>query len=257
MITSMQNNQVKYWRKLSSMKERKSSGQYLIEGHHLVEEAMTYAREHIAQMILRSDIANDHLINFYESKNISISIVTKEIADSISETKTNQGIFALMSMYPAEITLKMERPILCLDAVQDPGNVGTLIRSADACGFEAVILGEGCANLYNPKTIRSAQGSHFHISVIQDELNSWIKKIKDNNFAVYGSAIDVSSIDYDQVEPQSKFALVIGNEGAGVSKDILAMTDQNLHIPLRGQAESLNAAIAGSILMYGLYDANN
>jgi TrmH family RNA methyltransferase len=138
-----------------------------------------------------------------------------------------------------------------IDAVQDPGNVGTMIRTADAAGIDAVILGKGTADAYNPKTVRSAQGSHFHIPILKGDLSDWLRAFKSQKIPVYGTSLK-DSVTYNHVEPQSRFALIMGNEGSGLSQELLVKTDMNLKIPLLGQAESLNVAVATGILLYTL-----
>jgi TrmH family RNA methyltransferase len=141
--------------------------------------------------------------------------------------------------------------LLLIDAVQDPGNIGTMIRTADAAGIDAVILGEGCADLYNPKVVRSTQGSLFHMPVIKGNLSEIIDELKQIGTPVYGTALEGAS-PFEEVEKSSRFALLVGNEGQGVSKELLEKTTKNLYIPIYGKSESLNVGIAAGILMYHL-----
>lgn len=141
------------------------------------------------------------------------------------------------------------RKLLLVDAVQDPGNIGTMIRTADAAGIDAVVLGKGSADAYNPKTLRSAQGSHFHIPIIRGDLADWIEDLQDREVKVYGTALQ-EAVVYTEVETSGSFALIVGNEGSGIHPQLLAKTDQNVIIPILGQAESLNVAVATGILLY-------
>ena len=141
--------------------------------------------------------------------------------------------------------------MLLIDAVQDPGNIGTMIRTADAVGLDAVILGKGCADIYNPKTLRAAQGSHFHIPVVREELTECVDFLQDQGVPVFGTALDEDAVPYSDIHHTGAFAIIMGNEGSGIQPQLLAMTDQNIIIPILGQAESLNVAVATGIVLYG------
>ncbi len=167
----------------------------------------------------------------------------------MTETETPQHIAAVCTV-PVFEEKKVER-LLLLDAVQDPGNLGTLIRTADAAGLDAVILGEGTVDAFNGKTLRSAQGSHFHLPILKQSLQQAIMKLKERGLPVYGSALKDAK-EYKSVTAEGPFALIVGNEGAGIDPEILQMTDQNLYVPMYGQAESLNVAVAAAVLVYHL-----
>lgn len=251
-IMSINNPQVKDWRKLQTRKERKKKKAYLIEGFHLIEEAMKHQKDQITKVIVREDLLESDefqniLKNFSEE---DIVVVTKKIADGISTTETNQGIFAEIEMVEKKLPSMIERPFLLLDAVQDPGNVGTMIRTADAAGFQGVILGKGSVDLYNDKTLRAAQGSHFHLEIFEGELTEFIEEFKENNLPILGTALNQEAKSYKGLTIDSAFGLIVGNEGAGVSESVLELVDHNVYIPMKGQAESLNVAIAASILMF-------
>lgn len=248
MLTPASNKQMKEWRKLTRKKYRQQLKRYLIEGDHLVEEAINSGQT------IHELIATEEALDRYEAtlQGRDVYIISKQVAEDISDTVTNQGIFATINMPDVQIELAAMRQILVLDAVQDPGNVGTLIRTADAAGFQAVILGQGTVDLYNPKVLRSAQGSHFHLPIIDADLQKWIPQAQAAGFDLFGSCLDETAKPYKEAVPSSMFALIVGNEGNGIRADILALTDYNLYIPMQGQAESLNVAIAGSILMFHL-----
>lgn len=248
-IQSPKNERVKKWKKLLKRKGREELQQYLIEGFHLIEEALR-AELPLAELIIREDIAEDKRPVFPDSK---IIVVSKEVAKVISETENSQGVYAVMDKPHLNAGKTIERPFLMVDAVQDPGNLGTMIRSADAAGFQGVILGNGTVDAYNPKTIRAAQGSHFHITLIDDEIEEWISRFQNKGFKVYGTALDDKAESYSVIHHTDPFALIVGNEGSGVRNNILSLTDSNLYIPIKGKAESLNVTIAASILMFSLY----
>lgn len=126
-----------------------------------------------------------------------------------------------------------------------------MIRTADAAGIDAVVLGEGTADPYNGKTLRSAQGSHFHIPILKRPLDEFTAELKSQGVSIYGTALE-NGAAYQSVKPEESFALIVGNEGAGVDAGLLQKTDLNLYVPLYGQAESLNVAVAAAILVYHL-----
>lgn len=247
-IESTQNKQVKEWKKLLSRKGRKKQKKYIIEGVHLVEEAKRYGAS-IDTLLIREDKVTE----YKELVTDSSLIISKEVSHVLTDAITDQGILAIVNIDEEKDAVGLDKPILLVDEVQDPGNIGTLIRSADAAGFGAVVLGEGSADLYNPKTIRSTQGSHFHLTVIQDELEKWVDRLQSEGLPVYGTALDGRAVSHRTVSPRRSFGLIVGNEGSGVNPTLLNKTTQNLYIPIKGKAESLNVAVAGSILMFALY----
>ena len=137
-----------------------------------------------------------------------------------------------------------------LDRVQDPGNAGTIVRTADAAGFTGVIFGAGSVDPYNDKVLRSMQGSHFHLPIYQTDLSSVITYFNEHQYPVYGTALDVRAKDFRDVSATENMALILGNESKGVSKEILEITSDNLYIPIYGKSESLNVAVAAGILIY-------
>lgn len=247
-IESVQNKQVKEWKKLLTRKGRNKQQKYLIEGDHLVEEAIK-SEQSIDTIIIRGDRADEYNTFGLEVNQV---IITSEIADLLSDTVTNQGVFAVMEIIEETEKIEGKKPVLMLDEVQDPGNLGTLIRTTDAAGFEGVIIGKGSVDLYNPKALRSAQGSHFHLPVIHADLSRWIDWFEERKIAVYGTALDSRAISYRELSPTDSFALIVGNEGSGVNADILNKTTENLYIPIKGKAESLNVAVAAGVLMFAL-----
>jgi TrmH family RNA methyltransferase len=246
-IESAQNALVKHWKKLvTTRKEREKSGEFIVEGFHLVEEALKN-KQQIVQLIVREGV---DLPLLWDIDNVMMVEVTDSIAKEIAETETSQGVFAHCKQLVVDDTARGEwRKLLLVDAVQDPGNIGTMIRTADAAGIDAVILGKGCADAWNPKTLRSGQGSHFHIPVVRGELAEWIEELKGNGVQVYGTALQ-EAVEYTAVEPSDQFALIVGNEGSGIHPQLLDKTDQNVIIPIFGKAESLNVAVATGILLY-------
>lgn len=242
-ITSAQNEYIKMLSKLSSKKHREEAGVFLAEG------------EHLAEMVCASDYQVDNLImtEEYYGKNTekfqqNVIIVPESIMSKISDAKTPQGVVAIVNLPQNNTKLTVGRYIYC-DNLQDPGNIGTIIRTADAFSFSGVILSKGCADVFSPKVIRSTQGSLFNISVLTEVDVEFLHEVKQNfkitSTALYGDCVAVKEMN---VEKNQIF--VIGNEGSGVSREILEISDEIVYIPMSGKAESLNAAVAASILMY-------
>nr|WP_205685175.1 RNA methyltransferase [Peribacillus acanthi] len=225
-------------------KERDKSGLFLVEGFHLVEEALKNKR--VVTIIKNEYVDLPHNWNIEDEE---IYEVPESIVELLAETETTQGIFAVCEK--KESIPQSYEKVLMLDSVQDPGNLGTIIRTADAAGIDLVVLGEGCVDLYNGKVLRSTQGSVFHLPVMKGNLEDWINTLKDQNIPVYGTSLE-NAKDYREVSSDKTFALIMGNEGNGVRKELLAQTDQNLYIPILGQAESLNVTVATGILLYAL-----
>lgn len=250
-IESTSNALVKHWKKLVlTRKERDKSKEFLVEGFHLVEEALK-TKDVVLTIMKREDV---ELPANWDTENIVVNEITKAVAKEISETEQSQGVYAhCRQMEYAETAHADWNKLLFVDAVQDPGNVGTMIRTADAAGMDAVIIGKGAADPYSPKTVRSAQGSNFHIPIIRGDLNDWIQKAKDNHIQVIGTSLE-ESVDYKEPKATGKFALIVGNEGSGMSPELLKQTDVNVRIPIYGKAESLNVAVATGILLYAYSD---
>lgn len=246
-IESTQNALVKHWKKLvTSKKDRDKSEEFIVEGFHLVEEALK-TEGTILHLIVREDL---ELPTGWKTDNLQLIQVTKAVAKELIETEQSQGIFAhCRQPEHSEAEAASWKKLLFIDAVQDPGNIGTMIRTADAAGMDAVILGKGSADPFNPKTVRSAQGSHFHIPVVRGELGDWIDKMKSAGIKVIGTGLQ-NAVDHYNVDPLNEFALIVGNEGSGVADEYLLQAETIVKIPLYGKAESLNVAIATGILLY-------
>lgn len=246
-IQSSKNTLIKETKKLQQKKYRQQTNSYLLEGFHLIQEAKS------ANVVLKEVFISQRGLNewseWIEENLTDYYLVSDEVLKALASQPTPQGIIAVAEM-PQEDSTDYSGAWLLLDNVQDPGNVGTMIRTADAAGFAGVILGQGSADLYNPKTLRSTQGSLYHLSVKNGDLAEIIPQFQQAGSPVLGTALDKEAKEYLTVEKMSDFALVMGNEGQGMAPELLAMTDQNIYITIKGQAESLNVAIAAGILMF-------
>jgi len=241
-ITSTDNKLIKHIASLHKKKYRDEYNEYIIEGIKSVKEA------------LQNNVEITHIIacNFNESLNTDLEIITvpNHIMEKISEAKTPQGLLAVAKITKAELPTNSKR-ILILDNLQDPGNLGTIIRTADATAFDAIIISKNSVDLYSPKVVRSTMGSLFHLPIITNaDLEKEITNLKEKNFTIYMSLLDNDSKNLFEENLKTPLAIVIGNEGNGISKELIPYGDVKLKIPMPGKSESLNASIAASILMY-------
>lgn len=246
-IESKQNQTVKQWKKLHSKKEREKTSLFIIEGEHLVEEALKY-KQFIQHVVLSETFQVPAKWNL---DGVSIYLTTDEIIKDLGDTETPQGVIAICHQPKHTLEFNDVKSILLIDAVQDPGNLGTLIRTADAAGINGVVLGEGTVDQFNSKVLRASQGSIFHLPIVRGNIGDCINSLQDNGITVFGTALEGGS-PYPQVPATRSFALLVGNEGKGVQKEWLSKTDQNLYIPIFGKAESLNVTVAAGILLYYL-----
>lgn len=250
-ITSLQNAKVKMWQRLTTKKGHQKDHQYLIESWHIVGDALA-AEQSVTQIIGTEEQLSLHKAALPDE--LPQIEITEEIAKKLSDTVTPQGIFAVVDIdesqrvHPEDATGAW----LLLDRIQYPGNIGTMVRTADAAGFRGVVFGRGTASRYTPKVVRAMQGSQFHLNLTEGDLMSWTHMFQEKGIAVYGSALNDSAIDYKTVTATADFGLIMGNEGHGMSEELMAATTQNLYIPIKGQAESLNVGVAAGILMFGL-----
>lgn len=245
-IESPKNPYIKQLKKLHTKKERDKTGTFLVEGWHLTEEALKSGNEVVA-LIVRD---GEDIPSKWDVSSLDIIHVTSEVMNAISDTEHPQGIAAVCS-FPEETEQQQAGKVLMIDGVQDPGNLGTLIRTADSAGIDLVILGNGTVDLYNSKVIRSSQGSIFHLPIRKGSLADWITTLQKRGIPVFGTALQ-NSTPFDEVTPEETFALIVGNEGNGMDRELLARTDRNLFVPIYGKAESLNVSIAAGILLYHL-----
>ena len=186
-----------------------------------------------------------------DEQTIPSYLVTDEVMRAVSDLPTPQGIIAVMHLEEKKLSID-SGGWLMLDHVQDPGNVGTMIRTADAFGLSGVLLGKGTADIYSTKVLRSMQGSNYHLPVITVDLNQIIPDLKKKGFMVYGTELNEQAVALTKIKPTENYAIIMGNEGQGVSSELLALADQNIYIPMKGNAESLNVGVATGILLYQL-----
>ncbi len=239
MIESKQNQQVKKWKKLHQKKYRDQEKMFLIEGWHLVEEAIK-SNWSIETLIIVEGTQTPSDWDVYPKQFVSTSVMKE-----ISQTETPQGIAAIV--HQKEWVVDEPKRVLLLDQIQDPGNLGTIIRSGLAFDVDAIVLGKGSVDLYNEKVIRATQGGIFHLPVLRGDLTDWIQQLEG---PVYGTDIDEKAKPLPDIRATDSFAVVLGNEGSGVSNELLDQCTESIYIPQNNQAESLNVGIAASIILY-------
>ena len=244
MITSASNKRIKDIQKLKDNKNIKKYGRYLIEGKHLVEEALD--AKVVEEIIISESFDEYNIVDSFEGDLIK---VTDSVMKSISDTITTQGIIAVCRIDKKKLDINNYSKVLILDKVQDPGNLGTIIRTADAFNFDCIILGKGTTSLYGQKVIRSTQGSNFHLDCFDNiDLLELIDKM--SNFNIFATSLKADKYIEQLDNITGKIAVVFGNEGAGVSEEILSKVNNLLKISMPGRAESLNVSIAAGIVMH-------
>ncbi|WP_163970179.1 TrmH family RNA methyltransferase [Oceanobacillus halotolerans] len=241
MITSVQNEKIKKWKKLLKRKGRLETNTFLVEGFHLLEEAWKSKWE-IEDIIVQEDVSLPNWCQEYK-----VTTVSNNVLQALSQTKSPQGVVAVIRMQTNQTVTGPH--IVLIDAIQDPGNLGTIIRTADAAGFNGVILGHDTVDIYNSKVIRATQGSIFHIPVFYTNLLDQIQDLKHKGYQIWATALKDAQA-YQEVSVGEKVAILVGNEGNGVHSSLIDAATVNVNIPIYGEAESLNVSIAAGILIY-------
>lgn len=231
MITSVNNSEIKKMVELKQPKNRKETKTFLVEGEHLVTEAL-------AQNVVIKIFTID--------ESLQGELVSEAVMKKLCNTKSAVRQIALCKILEKK---EISDNILILDGIQDPGNMGALMRSAVAFGFDTLFIADGSVDIYNDKVIRSSQGAIFKLNFLFGDAVEFIKKISATH-QVYGTDV-VNGIDLNNIIPAKKIAFVLGNEGNGVSKSVKDVIEKNIYIKMNN-TESLNVSVAGSIIMYEL-----
>lgn len=251
-ITSKDNKNLKLIRSLESKSNREKTNKYTAEGKYIVEEAIKYAMPHIFCVVMSETFAkkNKEIIKTLDKAEKNIYIVTESIFSRLSFTENSQGILAALNMTPPDKE-NIGDFLLTLDKISEPGNLGTIIRTAEAAGITSIYTTAGSADIYNPKTVRSTMGSIFRMNIIQGTSYEEIAELKDKGYYIASTAL-YNSEELKNLKRPEKFMIVIGNEAHGVSEELLKLSDRRVRLPMRGRVESLNAAVAAGIVMYNL-----
>ena len=231
MITSLTNNKVKNWTKLKDKKYRDETNIFLVESEHLVDEA------------LKKGVVLE-LISLENTKYNDAIIVSKEVMKKITNQVTPPNVCAVCEKLKEEEVLDNT---LILDDISDPGNLGTIIRSAVAFGFKNIVLSLNSVDVYNPKVIRSSEGMIFHLNILYTDIISFIKN--HSFLKIYGTSV-VNGTKLSNIKFIDKVGIIIGNEGRGMSKELIKYCNDLIYIPMNSLCESLNAGVSASIIMY-------
>lgn len=235
MIESLNNEKIKYYTKLNDKKYRKSEKLFIAAGEHLVTEAL---KKNIVKEIL--------LLNGEENVYGDVTYVTSDILKKISDLTNYPKVLAICYI---KDDLKIEGNVVALDNIKDPGNLGTIIRSAVAFNYDTILLSEECVDVYNSKVVRATEGMLFNVNIVTCDLFSTLLKLKESGYKIYGTdVVNGESPAYES----NKHVLIIGSEARGMSNSIREICDKNLYIKMNDKCESLNAGVSASILMYEL-----
>lgn len=242
LITSINNQTIKELDKLKQKKYRDLEQKFLIEGEHLVEEA---EKSGVLEKIILLENSEYH-------SNLEKIYVSKNVMKKLSSLDTPPNIIGVCKMLSRK---ELGKKVLLLDDIQDPGNLGTIIRSSVAFNVDSIVMSLNTVDLYNPKVIRSTQGMIFKINLIKDDLGQVIKKLKSKNIPIYTTNVNGGE-NIKNINSTDSYGLIMGNEGNGVKDEISTLADRKIYIPMNSKVESLNVSVAASILLYELGDKN-
>ena len=250
-ITSKDNEIVKQIKKLKEKKYRDEAGVYVIEGIKVIEEAIEENAQ-IEKIVICEDCTTSAAIPqklMYAIAKYNCIYVSKKVFEILTDVVAPQGILAIIKKpNKEEIDYKADL-ILALDGIQDPGNLGTILRTADSINLKQIIVTKNTADAYNPKVVRSTMGAILRIKIIEtNSLVNTLKEAKKNKFKVVATSLDTENSIYDI--DYNKKVIVIGNEASGVTKEVQQMADSKVKIPMLGKTESLNASVATGIMLY-------
>lgn len=238
LITSVNNDKVKELVKLKDKKYRDNSNSFFVEGQDLCDEAYNSG-------LLREIYILDGSDNIYDG--IPYSYVSTDVMKKISDMPSITNYFGVCTK---KVENQPGNRIIILDNIQDPGNLGTIIRSATAFNFDTIVLSSDTVDLYNPKVVRSTKGMLFNINIIVRDLDTYLKEL--DEYTIYGTDV-TNGIDISSEKIPEKLAIVIGNEGKGISDNVRKYCNKFLYINMSNKCESLNAGVSASILMYEVY----
>lgn len=244
-IKSKDNEKFKTIKSLLASKKRYKEKKYLAEGLRTVELALEHGAD-IDMVILREGSEFD-----LDLKDLRVHTLSKDLYDQVSDTENSQGIMAVVKTKDLSIDdfdPTRYRRVLVLDRLQDPGNVGTIIRTADAMGFDLICMTKGCVDVYNPKVVRSAMGSGFYMDLLMESQEAILSILKGAGLQIVSSSLNTDNY-YDEVTYADRCALVLGNEANGINDFWVENSDLLVKIPMYGKAESFNVAISGALLM--------
>ena len=244
-ITSQENSLVKHIKKLQTKSYRVKTGEYLLEGYRLVRDAIENGVE------LKNIIVTD-TFDASEFSHLDLIVMPEKLFNQLKTTVNSQGIMAIAKINEREFDENIAKNnsfFIYLDGIQDPGNMGTIIRIADAGGVDGVLLSKTCVDIYNPKTIRSTMASMFNVPVYENCDNDVLDMLKSNGFDLVAGSLEAKCSHYE-ANYSKRTVVVIGNEANGITDEVMDMCNVPVKIPIYGKAESLNASVACGILVY-------
>ena len=248
----LSNSKIKFLKSLHSKKFRIKHSQFIIEGHRIIKEAHK-ANVEFDGIWCSDEYAkkNKPFLDFVRDTQFNYEITSEKSLSQVCDSKNNQGIIGLIDL-PNDKELNINSSnFLILDNISDPGNMGTILRTAVWFGIKDVILSSECVDLYNSKVVRSAMGAHFHLNqIIINSLDSVIPKLQKDGFSIIGAELDGTSINKFTVP--NKWALVLGSEAHGISPSIKSLLDESVTILNKDNIESLNVAVATGIILNSL-----
>lgn len=242
-ITSLQNKLIKYYASLKLKKNRDNEKLFLIENEDVLKEALD------ANLVKTILYIKDKP---FDNENVEYIEVTEEIIKKLS-SQTTPGKFIAVCYFLKE-NKSVGKKVIVLDGVQDPGNVGTILRSALAFGFDEMLLSNDSIDIYNDKFIRASKGSIFHMNIKRLDIQNELLNRKACGYQIISTSLDDKSVNYDHASYQDKLCLIVGNEGQGISKEIFALSTLKVYIPMSEMMESLNVGVAASIVMSKIYN---
>ncbi|MGN0966458.1 MAG: TrmH family RNA methyltransferase [Candidatus Coprovivens sp.] len=237
-ITSLDNKRIKNYSKLLNKKYRDEEGLFLVEGEHLVIEASK------AGCLIEVIKCEDYEMDF----DVTTTLVTYDVIKKLSNTLNPQKVVGVCKKLSDK---EIGNKVLLLEDIQDPGNLGTIIRSSVAFGVDTVVLSNNTVDLYNDKVLRSSEGMIFHIDIVKRDVYELVDLLHAKGYKVYGTKVD-GGTDLKNVTVSDKCVIVMGNEGNGVSSKLLDKCDEYIYINMKGTCESLNVGVATSIILYEL-----
>ncbi len=238
-ITSLDNKRIKNLSKLLVKKYRDEENKFLVEGEHLVEEAYKAG-------VLLEVVQTDDYNGLFD---VETTYVTYDVIRKLSNTQNPQKVIGVCKKLDEK---EIGSKIVILEDLQDPGNLGTIIRSSVAFNVDTIVLSSNTVDVYNDKVLRSSEGMLFHINIVKREIGTFIDELHEGGYVVYGTKVD-GGTNLKDVTKVEKMAIVMGNEGAGVKDTTLDKCDSYLYIPMNSKCESLNVGVATSIILYELF----
>ena len=239
-------NQIKFLRSLSQKKYRIQSQKFLVEGKRIVKE-LIQSNALIDKIYVSEDFITKNADFILFDSNISYEIISNDVISKIKNTDSSQEVFAI-SLIKNSLDLQIQTPILVLDNISDPGNLGTLLRSASWYGINNVLVTSKSVDIYNPKVVRSAMGAHFHINNLHQLSEQKIRSfLNDESINIIAATLNGRS--HKNFDPSNNWALILGNEAHGVTESMLDIANEQVSISKSGNMESLNVGVAGSVLI--------